>query len=344
MGQNERYLWLDDRGKINPRDYVYENTAANTAVFFCFYFIITYPDFEKRGDSTMRPIDFYVPYEYDGVSLKGFLRGYCHLSARLFAILKREPLGITKNGGSQQIIATDTLQSGDLISLNFPNDFNHLTPSVIPFTIVYEDESLLAIDKPAGMVLYPSPGHDRDSLANAVSAYCREKGENYAFRPVYRLDRDTTGLVLLAKNPYAASILAGQVKKTYFAVCEGILSGEGVIDEPIGLKEGHSIQQEVSDSGKRAVTRWHSVLTGNGHSLLSLSLPTGRTHQIRVHLSFLGHPLAGDDMYGGSRSLINRQALHCAPVYLTHPVTNGTIRLACGFPDDMKQLIQKLFA
>lgn len=246
-------------------------------------------------------------------------------------------MGITVNG--RHAIATDRLHDGDFVCLLLPQDEKIPQGAELPFPVVFEDQDLLIVNKPAGMPMYPCPGHDRDSLSNSFSNYCAIRGESYSFRPVYRIDRDTTGLVLLAKHSYAASLLAGNVRKTYLAVCEGVLRGSGVIEQPIGIKEGSRLQRAVRSDGVYALTRWRSLSAGNGLSLLALRLKTGRTHQIRVHLSSCGYPLAGDDFYGGSLSLIRRQALHCAEIRLIHPVTKQKVRFVQTLPDDMKKLL-----
>ena len=152
-------------------------------------------------------------------------------------------------------------------------------------------------------------------------------------------------MVIGAKDSYTASAL-NDVGKTYFAVCQGSLPGEGVIDTPIRLKEGHSIQREAGEGGKPAVTHWKSLAqgaaAGKSYTLLALTLETGRTHQIRVHLSSIGHPLAGDDFYGGSRELISRQALHCGLVELTHPFFLSRICVKAPFPNDFKKILEFL--
>lgn len=289
--------------------------------------------------NNLRKLEFFVPAQYEGVKLKGFLRGYCGLSARQTAKLKRQPNGITRNG--QHCIAPDILHSGDKICILFPNDEKIPTPVPLPIHVVFEDEDILVVNKPFSMPMYPSPGHDRDSLANAVAFYQTKTGSFFSYRPVYRLDKDTTGLVLLAKNQFAASRLAGNVKKTYLAVCEGSLSGSGIINRPIGLKPGHTIQRAVVPDGENAVTQWRSVISEKAHSLIAVHLKTGRTHQIRVHFSDCGHPLAGDDMYGGNLSCINRQALHCAEIRFIHPVTRKAIRLQCSLPQDIQNIARQ---
>ena len=284
----------------------------------------------------MRRLTFEVSPEFDGIKVKSFLRGYCGLSARLLVKLKRQPNGLTVNGVLVRTI--DILHSGDIICITMLDDDKQLEPNALPIRIAYEDEDVLVVDKPCDMPMYPSPGHDCDSLANAVAAYFMDNGEKLAFRPVYRLDKDTSGFVVIAKNAYAAAKLAVTVKKEYTAICEGILSGSCTIDSPIQIKEGHSIQREVGQNGVRAVTHWQANGSGKEHTLLTLCLETGRTHQIRVHLSHIGHPLAGDDMYGGSLRLIGRQALHCAQVSFLHPVTAKPISLASTLPCDMEAL------
>lgn len=287
----------------------------------------------------MREIRFSVPKQYDGVTLRGFLRSFVKLSARQTAKLKRQPGGIRRNGGP--VIAPDLLHTGDSIVLTFQDDDMFILPAPLALSVIYEDEDLLIVDKPPFMPMYPCPGHNNDSLANAVAFLQVSKGSDYAFRPVYRLDRDTTGLVLLAKNSYAASRLSGNVRKTYLAVCEGYLVGSGRIDRPIGLKPGHSIQRAVVSEGQRAVTRWRSLFAGKRHSLVAVRLKTGRTHQIRVHFSAAGYPLAGDDMYGGSLDFIGRQALHCAKISFLHPVTGKKMRFSSPLPKDMKALLSE---
>lgn len=288
----------------------------------------------------MRILEFSVPPQYGGAKLKGFLHGYCGLSVRQFARLKRISGGVVRNG--LPVIATDLLCEGDRIRVSFPDDEKFPEPVSLPFGLVFEDEDLLIADKPAGMPMYPCPGHDRDSLANTVAFHWQSRGLRFSFRPVYRLDKDTTGLVVLAKNSFAAFRLAGGVQKLYLAVCEGTLAGSGRIDGPIGLLPGHTIQRAVVPDGAEAVTLWRCLACGSGHSLLALRILTGRTHQIRVHLSDCGHPLAGDDLYGGGLEKIPRQALHCAAVRFRHPVSCAPIRFRCALPADMRGLAEEI--
>lgn len=289
----------------------------------------------------MSQLTFIVPEGYQGVMVKRFLRGYCGVSARLLIRLKNTPQGILVNGRHAR--AVDLLCAGDKIVLNLPKDQSSVQETELPVEAAWEDEHLVIFQKPAKMPVHPSPGHGADTLANAAGAYARKKGEQWAFRPINRLDRDTSGLVAVAKNPFCAARLSDSgIQKEYFAVCQGILSGSGTIDAPIRFKEGHSIQREVGESGVRAITHWQAVATGRGHTLLRIRLETGRTHQIRVHFSSIGMPLAGDDMYGGSREWIPRQALHCGRMAFVHPVTGEDVVVIQPLPIDFKNLCDKL--
>ena len=285
----------------------------------------------------MRELTFSVPRDWDSSLLKNFLRRRCDVSARLLARLKREPCGISVNGA--HATALTLLRAGDAVRLVLPADDKLPTPKELPIAIVYEDEDLLVVDKPADMPVYPTPGHDSDTLANAVSFCWRSKGRSFSFRPVYRLDKNTSGLIVLAKNAYAASFLSHRIQKEYTAVCEGMLTGSGVIDRPILLAPGSKIRRAVGPAGTRAVTRWESEGCLAGHTLLKLRMETGRTHQIRVHMASIGHPLAGDDLYGGHLGLIRRQALHCGDVRLIHPVEKKEMELSSALPEDMEKLL-----
>ena len=289
----------------------------------------------------MAQLRFKVPSNYHGATVKGFLRGYCGISARLLIRLKRTQGGILVNG--EPVWVVHCLEEGDLVELNLPEERNSIPGNGDLIIAAWEDDHLVFFEKPAGMPVHPSPGHDRDTLANAARCYAEQKGESWTFRPINRLDRDTSGLVAVAKNAYCASQLSGNgLRKEYFAVCQGILTGKGTIDAPIRIKDGHTIQREVGEGGVSAVTHWQSLGCGHGHTLLRIQLETGRTHQIRVHFSHLGMPLAGDDMYGGSREQIDRQALHCGFMYGVHPVTRKPFSVKQEFPADFQDLCRRL--
>ena len=295
---------------------------------------------------SMPELTFTVPHENDGISVYHFLRGKCGVSYRLIKKLKHVPLGITANG--MHIRTIDPLSGGDVVVLTIPEDDNPTLPSSLPIDIVYEDAHIAVINKSYGMPVHPAREHVTDTLANAFSAHLIAQGEpNAAFRVINRLDRDTSGLVLTAKNSHAASLLHGHTDKIYYAICQGTLHGSGTIDAPIRLMEGRGIQREVGEGGVRAVTHWSvlrnmSLTASNGAvhdlTLLEIHLETGRTHQIRVHFTSLGMPLDGDDMYGGSREFIGRQALHCGQLNFNHPITGEAMEFKMPLPSDMAAL------
>ncbi|MCR5653921.1 MAG: RluA family pseudouridine synthase [Ruminococcus sp.] len=282
---------------------------------------------------------FVVPKECDGIKARTFLRHHCSVSARIITLLKREKYGIIRDNKILKTI--DTVNFGDEIILNLPDDNNEITPVKGELNILFEDDYLIAVDKPFGMPVHPTKVHQEDTLANILKYIQNKKGESYTFRAVNRLDKDTSGIVIIAKDKFTATALMYGIHKKYLAVWEGIIDKSGTINEPIGLLEGHTVQRAVKTDGKPAVTHYTPIKHDKEHTLLELTLETGRTHQIRCHMSSVGHPLAGDDMYGGSLEYIKRQALHCASVSFTHPITNKKIDIKCDLPTDIIQIIKE---
>lgn len=280
----------------------------------------------------MRILEYAVPPDWAGLTVREFARKL-GLSAGFLTQQRKLEDGILLNGAHARTV--DVLAMGDGLAFTFPDEEMPYPAEPMELTILYEDEDYLLVDKPAGMPIHPSPGHDRDSLLNAVAYHYRQTGQSHRFRPLYRLDRDTSGVLVLGKH--RAAVCAAKAEKLYFAVCEGNLSGDGVIDLPIGLRPGSRIQRECGH-GDRAVTHWRSLGNFQGHTLLALWLETGRTHQIRVHLAHMGHPLAGDDLYGGGLGKITRQALHCGLLALSCPAIPGFGRKTffAEFPDDLR--------
>lgn len=284
----------------------------------------------------MRTLSYTVPEHWQGAAVSGFVRGFLGLSSAALKDFKYEG-GILVNGTARH--ANARLNAGDVLSLVLPLETVDYPPEPLALPVIYEDEDFLLAVKPPGMPVHPSPGHDRDSLLNAVSWHYRQTGQHCRIRPLYRLDRDTSGLVLLGKNRIAAG---AQLNKRYLAVCQGVLSGSGVIDLPIGLEEGSKIKRACG-KGQPAATHW-TALAGDGtHTLLLLRLETGRTHQIRVHMSALGHPLAGDDLYGGSRERLGRQALHCCALSVHCPALGVERSFASSPPSDLLRAFPALF-
>ncbi len=255
------------------------------------------------------------------------------ISRRLVIRLKRIDGGITRNG--QLIRTVDRVAEGDVIELS-ESDEKLLSPNPkLDVEIICQDESFAVFNKPHGMPVHPSLKHQGDTLGNFFSA----SFQGLTFRPVNRLDKDTSGCVVVAKNQYSAQALQKGCEKVYYAICCGTPPACGQINAPIA-REGESIIKRcVSPSGQRAVTNYRVIEQNGRYSLCEVKLETGRTHQIRVHFSHIGFPLAGDDMYGGSCEEISRQALHCGKISFISPHSGLTVEAVAPIPNDMKNLM-----
>lgn len=281
----------------------------------------------------MREIEFIIKQQDDGLQIKDFLRNF-GVSSSLLAKLKRTENGITKNGKFAKAI--ETVHCGDTMMIRIENKGTMPTPVKMDIEIVFEDEDIIVFNKPPLMPVHESRNHIGDTLSNFAAYHIKE---NTAFRAVYRLDRDTSGLVLAAKHELAASKLAGKIKKDYYAVVEGIITNGATFDAPIARCGDSIIKRRVDSSGERAVTHYTPVSSKGASTLLKINLETGRTHQIRVHFSHIGHPLLGDSLYGGRTDRISRQALHCKDIYFTHPLTRKEMHLTSNFPRDILNII-----
>ena len=285
-----------------------------------------------------RRLEFKIESHANGKKIKDFLKHEVGISHRMLCILKREPQGITRNGAHARAI--DCLHTGDLLVLELPDDekTSVSTPTKMPLDILYEDADLLVLNKPAGLAMHETQNHQGDALSNAVAYYLESRGEAAVFRAVGRLDKGTSGLVVCAKNKYAACRLAGTIEKTYFAVVCGIFTGKGTVDAPIFRPDAHKTLRAVGNSGEHAVTHWEALKNDGKCTLMHIQLETGRTHQIRVHFKHLGAPLVGDDMYESPDLRLNHQALHCGSCALSHPVTGKKMVFFAPLPDDMAAL------
>lgn len=281
----------------------------------------------------MQELHFTVPSEYDGATVQTFLRHGHGFSWRMVVRLKHQDGGITVNGEQRRSI--DLLRAGETVCLCIPEDTVHIEGADLPLNVIYEDESLLVIDKPPYLAVHPSAGKPEPTLANAVVGYLQKKGTPRSFRPVNRLDRNTSGLLLAAKNPHIAFALTNKAEKEYLAIVLGKLEGSGVVRQPIRVKEGCCITREVGEGGKDSVTHYESLATDGTISLVRLWLETGRTHQIRVHMAWLGYPLAGDTMYGTDQAEMPRHALHCECMRFCHPLTGKPLCFHSPLPQDM---------
>lgn len=285
----------------------------------------------------MRILKEIIPALYDGRTVKDFLRQGMGCSGTLVKALKRQNRGILLN--DMPVRTVDVIHKGDRITISVPETerYSHV-PVALPLSIVYEDNDIMAVDKPPFLAVHHSANHHTDTLANGVAYYLEQKGITVPFRALNRLDRDTSGLVLLGLNAYAAARLSQQVEKVYYAVVDGVYQGSGIIDLPIRRRQGSVILREVGQGGKPAVTHWESLCTQGGLTLLKIRLETGRTHQIRVHFSQLGTPVLGDTLYSNGDSRIHRQALHCGVLRFCHPVSGEAQVLTAELPADIKKL------
>lgn len=290
----------------------------------------------------------------DGKSIKQFLFGELKLTRAQVTALKLDPLGILYNGCHATV--RQILEEGDVLEISLDDresDINEeIIPVELPFQIVYEDDCMLIVNKPANMPVHPSYNHRDDSLANGIAYYYNQKGIVSAFRAVNRLDRDTSGLVIIAKNRMTAnrlcrSMTAGEIKKEYIALLYGKLENNSGIIESYIKREQESIITRIScekgiDS-EHAITEYSVISYDsiNNITVVKASPITGRTHQLRVHFSSIDHYIVGDTLYGKGSSLINRQALHAISLELRHPFNNDTIKLKTSIPDDFKNVISK---
>jgi len=291
-----------------------------------------------------RKLSYVVEESQAGFTIERFLKskGY---SRGCLIHLKKTQEGIRRNG--IWAYTNDRLEKGDVLETIFIEEkpSENIVPSKIPLDIVYEDEDILVINKSADTPIHPSLGNYENSLANGVINYYQKQGESFVFRCINRLDRDTTGLVVIAKNMLAGAVLSQamiqrQIHRTYLAIVKGNLPDSGVIDLPIGRKSGSTIERCVDRScGERAVTCYECLERNGKYSLAKIRLETGRTHQIRVHMNAIGHPLPGDFLYHPDFTEIGRQALHSWRLEFAHPITGAWLQFEKALPEDMRKLL-----
>ena len=267
------------------------------------------------------------------------------ISKRTLTAVKFDGGSITINGKEESV--RYPLCKGDFLEVRFPEEkaSQTLLAEEFPLSIIYEDDDVLVLDKPWGMKTIPTKDEPTRSLANAILGYFVKVGISSTVHIVTRLDKDTSGLVLVAKHRHVHHLFSLQqkgreIKREYEAFAEGILAYDsGMVEEPIGRKSDSIIEREVREDGKYALTHYKVKKQFSDFAHLELKLETGRTHQIRVHLSHMGHPLAGDDLYGGSEKLIGRQALHCKRLLFFHPIKKEWMNFEAPMPFDMKMLL-----
>ena len=277
-------------------------------------------------------------------NIKEVLKSYFFISDRLLTKLKNNKR-IFLNGNTEYV--TKQISIGDFISVNidFEEESENIVPINMNLNIIYEDDSLLIIDKPPFLPVHPSASHYEDSLSNGIKYYYDSINLKRKIRPVNRLDKNTSGIVIFAKNEYIQECLIKQMKsklfvKEYIAILDGHMeTNTGIIDAPIARKEKSIIEREISNNGDTAITHFEVIKNfecdSKKLSLVKFKLETGRTHQIRVHSKYIGHPILGDSLYGKKSELINRQALHAYKVSFIHPITKEKITIKSNIPSNM---------
>ena len=305
----------------------------------------------ERGET----VDIVIGEKQNGKMVLNVLAGDLGLSRRMITFLKHKENGILLNG--VHVTVRNKLKTGDVLSIDYADTENSelsaIAPVSIPLDIVYEDNDILLINKPFGMPTHPSHEHQADTLANALAYLCKTRGKPFVFRAINRLDAGTSGLVLIAKHKLAASRLSAQmtdkkIRKTYFAILHGSISPDfGDIEGYMRLEEGGRMKREVCDKSDEgamyALTRYKRVCVNDLYSAVLAMPVTGRTHQLRVHFSSLGHPLCGDTLYGYPSGHISRQALHAYRLSFFHPATGQAMKVTAPIPRDISSLFETVF-
>ena len=291
-----------------------------------------------------RILTYTIQPEQEGTQLLNFLRSK-GFSRGILSSMKADKNAIQLNG--ERGFGKSILQAGDSLHIHIPEADNteNILPVKMDLSILYEDEDILVINKGADMPVHPSIGNYDNTLANGVTWYFKEKGQHFVYRCINRLDRDTTGLIVLAKHALSAAVLSQamrsrEIHRTYQAFALGETAASGTIDAPIARLDGSLIQRTVDfASGERSVTHYRTLAHCSVFSHLELNLETGRTHQIRVHMAYIGHPLLGDTLYNKTPGTFPRQALHSASLSFVHPITGEPLNFHAPLPEDMQNLL-----
>ena len=292
-----------------------------------------------------RTLTYTITSNEHKTKIEHFLRdkGY---SRHLLISLKQDTHSVLVNG--QPRYMNERLVDGDELTINIREDevSEKIEPVNLPLNILYEDEDIIVINKPAGMPIHPSINNYGNTLANALAYYYEKQNRPFIFRCTNRLDRDTSGVTIIAKNQLSSGILSTkvmhhEVDREYLAIIRGTdLPASGTINAPIGRKPDSIIERMVDfEDGEEAITHYKVLKKENGHSLVSLKLETGRTHQIRIHMKYLGYPLIGDYLYNPDMEFITRQALHSYRMSFNHPITNELMEFIAPLPEDMQRII-----
>lgn len=283
----------------------------------------------------------------DGMRIDSYLRLRHNFSSNIIKDLKKTEDGILKNG--ERAFSIHKLFKGDVLTININEDASkNIVPKKVDFEIVYEDDDIMVINKPPMVPTHPSMDNYDNTLANGIMWYFKEQGVDFTFHAVNRLDKDTSGLMVIAKNAYAHSILSKDLHtdrfvRRYIAIVHGKCDSSGTIDAPIKREDESAIKRCVSEDGQRAITHYKLIESYDKFSLVELELETGRTHQIRVHMSYINHPLAGDFLYGSEdRDIVSRQMLHSSYLEFNHPVTGKRLDFFRELALDMRKCVKNI--
>lgn len=293
-----------------------------------------------------RRLELSITPELDGVDVNTLLRRRLHLSGTVLRRIKWLEDGILLDGARVTVRAIARTGQTLSVRLTDAQRKSGMLPRPGPVDVMYEDGDLVVVNKAAGVPVHPGPGHYDDTLGNHLIWYYDRKGDPSDFHPVHRLDRSTSGLMVVAKHPHAQELLkrqlhTGSFRRIYLAVCDGVPDPpSGLIDAPLGAVEGSLMARQVHPDGPPSRTYYRLLSVCQGRALVELELETGRTHQIRVHMAHLGCPLTGDFLYGREdRALISRTALHSARLWLIHPITGEQLHLTAPLPADIRALL-----
>ena len=279
--------------------------------------------------------------DVEKISLDEFLFAN-DISGRLFRKLYKNK-HIYLNG--KFVRKSTEINKGDMVTIYMEDEQNNIDPEKMDLNIVYEDHDLLIVNKEADIVVHPTKSHQEGTLSNGISYHFKESGINKKIRFVNRLDMDTTGILIVAKNPFAHQQVAIQLEentvvKKYYALVEGVVAkDEDIIDLPIGREEERSVKKIVTENGQEALTSYRVKERFKDTTLLDIRIFTGRSHQIRVHMDHIGHPIIGDTLYNKASPYIKRQALHSYYLKINHPRTHNEVEFIASLPKDMKYLI-----
>lgn len=293
-----------------------------------------------------RILTYHITESDSGLRIEQYLKRHGY-SKQNFTDLKKMPESILVNG--KWFYLKQTLHAGDVLTVHIKEteSSEHIPPMQLPLDIIYEDEDIIVINKAAGMPIHPSMNNYKNSLANGLAWYFQNQGKAFIFRCTNRLDRDTSGLTVIAKHMLSSNILSGmavrkEIRREYLAIVRGhVMPSAGTINAPLSRKPGSIIERTVDfENGETAVTHYQVAEEKNGHSLVSLILETGRTHQIRIHMKYLGFPLVGDYLYNPDMEYIKRQALHSHRLTFRHPISGEIMDFTAPLPDDMANILQ----